>query len=207
MYGRRFVPTAIALLLVAAAVILLLRANKGQSVPFAEIITTGSQEKMRYFDDVVPIADQESYQRKFAGSRTNALSIFLVEAGDERGAISASSRFLFGPLASEAAARGIISDGKNGNHWLVAYLGAGPSYPNWFVIEEPTVKSDKITLTYRTAEAAETTANVQHYYYWIPLGKLKSGTYRLELYDADQSKVTHSRRVDVREQEEMGVVK
>jgi hypothetical protein len=172
MYSRRFVRIAIALLLVAAAVILLLSANKGLSVPLAEIITTGSQEKMRYFDDVVANADKESLQRKFSGSRTNALSIFLVEAGDERGAISASSRFLFGPLAPEAAARGIISDGKDGSHWLIAYLGAGPSYPNWFVIEEPTVKTDKITLTYRTVKAAEATANVQHSYYWIPLGKL-----------------------------------
>jgi len=38
---------------------------------------------------------------------------------------------------------------------------------------------------------------MHQYYYWVPLGKLDDGIYKLDLYDTTLKDVTLSRRVEI----------
>jgi len=185
----RFVP---ATAVIAAAIIAFANQNPGQTIPLSSIVATNPQAEMRYLKDVFPSGEGEEYQKKFLTSETNASNIFLVDAINERKAISASVRVLFGPMSANTA-----TNTKGRNHWLVAYLGSGPSNPRWFVVDDVSINRDKIRLAYSTPKVSNVTDDIQRYYYWVPLGKLKAGIYFVELYDANVKSVVLSRRVTV----------
>ena len=189
-----------ALVLITVAIIVFANSNVERRISLSSIITTSPQGEMRSLSDVFPSGEMESFKTKILSFHGNAATAFLVDAATEKDAINASAGVLFGSMPADKAVPVNTADPKRGSQWLVAHLGLGPSYPTCFVIEETSVKADKIRLTYWKAKAADATADIHHYYYWVPLGKLKAGTYHVELYDADLNEETLSRRVEVEQE-------
>lgn len=194
----RIVGRAIAAIVVLAVAMLTFASQKTElSIPLSDIVTTSPQPKMRYLADIFPDDTRNNYERQFSGITTNASNIFLVDAANNAGAIGVSAAVLFGALSADTAAVANMPKPQQGSHWMVAYLGFGPSEPTWWTIEGASVEGDKIRLTYRKAKTTEATADIHHYYYWIPLGKLKPGVYYVELFDSSVKAITLSRRVVV----------
>jgi hypothetical protein len=159
------------------------------SVPMSSIISTNPQKGMRLLTDAFPAGDGKEYQKKFADFNSNASNVFLVDANSERAAISASVRIWFGPRSPATS--------KSGNQWLVAFLGIGPSGPRWYEVTNVDVAGDKVRLSYRTPKPSIVSKDVRQYFFWVPLGELKPGTYYVELYDEGLKAAVLSRRVEV----------
>lgn len=81
--------------------------------------------------------------------------------------------------------------------WVVVYVGrAGSSPPAWLVKSvERTGTTIRVTIS--TPERDGSTKDLHEYLFWAPVGKLKEGTWTLELYMAEKKRVTLLRRVDV----------
>jgi len=180
--------------------------NGMRVIPLSTVVTTSPQARMRYFENVFPksaagnAAIGEDYYRRLNTDIAGASNVFLVDAMNERGAISASIRVFFAAQSADIAAPLNLPDPIRGSHWLVAYLGIGPSRPTRWVIEEALVEAGKIRLTYRKADATIVTGDIRSYYFWVPLGKLPPDVYSLELYDAGLKAATLSRRVEVEQE-------
>ena len=134
---------------------------------------------MRSFEEIFPNQSGQNelvaagqYLRPFQTATLGASNAFLVDADNDRDAIEASKSVFFGGRSADVPAPLNQPDPKLGNYWLAAYLGIGPSGPTAFQIEKASIQGDTIRLTYSHPKAAEVTANVHPYYYWVPLGKL-----------------------------------
>jgi hypothetical protein len=90
-----------------------------------------------------------------------------------------------------------VPDPPRGNHWLLVYLGIGPSNPTWWTVESVAVGKERIILNYQKSNANSANRALHRYCYWIPLGKLDLGTYVLELVDVNKGAVTLMRRVEI----------
>lgn len=191
-----------ALVLVTIAIIVFAKPRGKRSIPLSEIIATSSQAKMKHFNEVFTnnAPTGEFYQRTLHSNITRPSNVFLVVAAVDSDAIGASIDVFFGGRSADTPAPIERPNPGLGSHWLVAYLGAGPSGPTWFVVEKVSVSANKISLIFSNPEAGSVTADVHHYYFWVPLGKLNPGIYRLELYDAELNAVTLSRRVEIKQE-------
>jgi hypothetical protein len=176
--------------------VVLMREQQDRSIPLTSIIATTSQENLRQFHDIFSNNEEEQYQRKFAGSTANASNVFVVKASDATSAVSIGSRVFFGYLPTEQAAT-TKEKKEQSDYWLVAYLGAGTSSPTSFVIDEVTVEGNVVRLTYSRPKAERVTCDVLQYYFWVPLGELRPGKYRLDLFDVTARAVTLSRYVEL----------
>lgn len=187
----------IALLLLTMAALTLTEIETPRAIDLSSIVATSPQAQMQYIYDVLPTAEKQGSERSFASLSTNASNVFLVDATNSHDAVTASLNVFFGPMSAGSAATVNTAEPKRGGHWLVAYLGLGPSQPRWFVVESVTVKGHVVRLIYHMADTMDASRDVQHYCYWIPLGTLDVGTYYVELYDSRLKAATLSRRVTV----------
>jgi hypothetical protein len=90
-----------------------------------------------------------------------------------------------------------ILPGKKSQLWFVGYLGASASSPPAWIIESLTIRGTTIQLKYSRPKSAIRTTDIFFYLVWVPLGRLETDSYRLELYDTTQNKVALSRQVAV----------
>jgi hypothetical protein len=95
------------------------------------------------------------------------------------------------PVASNRSTR-------SEEYWLAAYLGTTGNHGEW-ILKEAAVRGDSIRLSYEVREAGPINFGMHPYIAWVPVGKLKPGSYVLELRDARSEEVTFSRSVTVRE--------
>jgi len=182
-----------------------LLASNAKSIPLSSIVTTSPQRGMLHVKDVFlkkegvqsSAATNDYWQQFFGGAQGGASNAFLVDAMDARSAIDASSRVFVGMLSADTPISVNKPDPPQGNHWLVTYLGVGPSDPTWWKVESVKIDGGKVTLTYRMLRLSPCTLNFHSYYYWIPLGKLAPGTYEINLFDAKLGATTLMRRVEV----------
>jgi hypothetical protein len=129
-----------------------------------------------------------------SGGASNA---FLVDATNPKDAIDASLSVLRGSHSAGKATPVNMPNAARGSYWLVGYLGLGPSEPLSWELKGATVDGSTIRITYQQPKVTMATRDVWYFYYWVPLGKLKPGTYRLELYDATRNATTLTRQVEV----------
>lgn len=135
------------------------------------------------------------------GNRSGASNVALVRGKDIAGAVRAT-RWTF--ATSYGADAPVRPDPGNTNEeplpfWLVAYFGAGPSHPGFGQVQSAEVRGHTVRVVFRRAQANKMTKDVCRYYIWVPLGQAETGTYALELFDADRKQVTLLRRVTVAE--------
>lgn len=177
------------------------------SVENSDIVSTSSQDDLCHIEDKLQDLDANESKgtRNFLDHIRNsagpngASNVFLVGAATWHDAVRASTNVFFGAHSANTPAP-VGAPRKNpGGFWLVAYLGSAHSDPLPWVIDNATVKDKKIRLAYHNSKSITASRDIVPYYYWIPLGKLESGVYELELYDADQEAVTLMRRVTVKD--------
>lgn len=169
---------------------------QAKQVPLKSVHSTSDQEglqRVRRGEGSKGYQNQleELYQRSI---RMGASNVFLARGDDITAAVLA---------AWEVFTHGIPADKpvsadyppKSEEMWLVAYLGvSGSSGPAWRV-QSVEVSSTDIRLTY--THPGSGAQDLHPYYYWAPVGRLAPGTYKLQLFDADQKQVTLMRRIRV----------
>ena len=177
--------------------------EESRKISLSEIVTSGPQEQLlpikeAWEKDGKQLPDVFSNAiRQIHGISNGASNAFLVDATNTQDCISASLSVLTGWRSADTPAPVNTTKPLRGSHWMIAYLGAGPSTPTWWTVESVAVAKDKVTLSYKAAKPSPATGDVRPYLYWIPLGKLAPGTYELQLFDADRGAVTLLRRVQV----------
>ncbi len=173
-----------------------------RSIPLSEIVTTSPQKGLRHIRDTRFETnnkwDPEVFLQQIHNVSNGGSNAFIVDATNLYDALWASLDVLTGPRRVDAPVPVNRSKPERGNFWLVAYLGSGPSNPSWWTISGVTVDKSKVVLSYQESKPSPATADVRHYYYWVPLGKLEPGPYEIQLLDVDKGVVTLMRRVDVK---------
>lgn len=172
-----------------------------RKISLSEIVTTSPQKGLQPVRDVLAKKGDaqatEGYLSRILTGSNGSSNAFLVDATNIYDALQASSTILDGARSADTPAPVNTSQPTRGSHWLVAYLGTGPSSPTWWTIESVTIHKGKIVLKYRMSKPSPTTADLNPYYYWIPIGKLPLGAYEIKLVDADQAAVSLMRRIEV----------
>ena len=175
--------------------------SEQRTIPLSEILTTSPQKGLQHLRDAWQRKNNEQgaevFLRQLHDVSNGSSNAFLVDATNMADALSASFSILAGSRSADTPAPVNTSNPKRGSHWLVAYLGTGPSNPTWWVIEGVAVGNGKVVLSYRKSKPAPATDDVHRYYYWIPLGKLDAGTYEVQLFDVERGAITLMRRIDV----------
>jgi hypothetical protein len=82
--------------------------------------------------------------------------------------------------------------------WLTAYLGSGASSVLW-KLHSASTTDHVVQLTYSRVIPPSGTADYRHFFVWVPIGRAKTGSYKLELRDKDRNVVMLLRRVVVEE--------
>jgi hypothetical protein len=180
------------------------QADERRVIPLSAIVTTSPQNGLQHVRDALQQEDCErksaatvGYLRQIQSVANGSSNVFLVDATNICDAISASFSIFLGSRSADTPAPVNTPDPIRGNHWLVVYLGLGPSNPTWWIVESVTVEGSQIALTYRKSPPSPTTADEHPYYYWIDLGALDPGFRELQLLDADSGSATLARRVEV----------
>jgi hypothetical protein len=172
---------------------------KGQrTIPLSEVVTTGSQKGLQNIDEVIGEAEAyNEFMMRFRNVKDGSSNLLLVDAKELGHALNASSNVLFGSHPADKPAAEDKPKPKRGSHWLVAYLGSGPSNPTQWVVDSVSVEKGRIILNYHKAKTMSATKDMRRYFFWIPLGKLAPGNYELQLVDSENGAVTLMRRVEV----------
>jgi hypothetical protein len=179
------------------------KTDRKSMISLFDIVTTGPQQQLLPIKEAWEKDGKQSpdvYRnaiRQIHSINNGASNAFLVDATTAQDCISASLSVLAGWHSADTPVPVNTTKPLRGSHWMVAYLGAGPSTPTWWTVESVVVAKDKVILRYKASKPSPATADVRPYMYWIPLGKLASGTYELQLLDADRGSVTLLRRVEV----------
>lgn len=174
-------------------------------IPLSSILTTSPQVGMVQVREAFPQTSDDRknvftkgyLQRLLHEAKGGASNAFLVDATDASDAIDASFRVLVASGGAEIPVPINKPDPLLGNHWLVVYLGSGPSNPTWWTVESVIVDKARVVLSYRKPKPQPATDDIRRYYYWVPLGKLDFGAFEIQLFDADEGAVTLMRRVEV----------
>jgi hypothetical protein len=167
-----------------------------KQVPLKSVYSTSYQEGLKRVDQGVgdkafPNEMAELYQQAI---QLGASNVFLARGEDVAAAVKATWEVFTGGIPADTP---VSPDRppKSGDMWLVAYLGVTGSDPTAFRVHSVEVSGTEIRLTYK--HPGSVTQDLHPYFYWVPLGKLAPGTYKLQLFDADQKEVTLMRRVRV----------
>jgi hypothetical protein len=127
---------------------------------------------------------------EFRGGLSN---VFMVRAKDITEATRATCNVLGSPAHELEGVD--LRRSKAPTFWLVAYLGTSGSSPPEWTVESVIRRESAIRLSYVAAVAD--TDDIHHYFVWVPLGELKSGSYTLELFDTQKKEVSLLRRVNL----------
>ncbi len=181
-------------------------------IPLSEIVTTSPQKGLQQVRDALQQENAalkseatDGYLRQIQSISNGSSNAFLVDAINTSDSIAASLSILVGWRSANTPAPVNTTKPKRGSHWLVAYLGSGPSTPTWWNVESVSATKSTVTLTYKRSKPSPATADVHPYFYWVPLGKLDPGPYEVQLLDADRGVISLMRRVEVEVNTEKGI--
>jgi len=174
------------------------------TIELSEIVSTSTQKELKHastkyrYGGVFEQSYGHQLQQIVLSSKSGASNLFLVPAGKIDDAIKASSEVLLGG-ASVSPPRTVNNPKPlRGSLWLVAYLGVGYSSPPGRLIKAVSVNGPRIRIAYENTHPSTATSDIHPYYYWIPVGKLNDGLYKLELFDIELKEVTLMRLVEVK---------
>jgi len=124
-----------------------------------------------------------------------ASNIILVDAKSADDAVRACHSVLTEYRTADSTTE--WSENFTGHYWLIVYLGRGG--PRKWEVDGVTIDGNRIRFKYHRWKPPKGgyfgNGVVARFFYWVPLGELEPGTYRLELFDGEA--VTLMRRVEV----------
>ncbi|WP_145107528.1 hypothetical protein [Botrimarina mediterranea] len=165
-----------------------------EEIPLSEVISTSRQTGLQPVAEALSQIDGATDLEPFRRYRNGASNLFFVEAKKLDEALLASRDLILG---SRGAGVPVRHRKASGEFWIVAYLGAGPSNPCWWVIDACVIENQTLRISYHSAAPSAGTKDLHQYWYWASLGKLQPGAYILELYDTKEECETLTRRVIV----------
>lgn len=179
----------------------------GRMIPLSDVVTTSPQKGMSQPDTFIktrlsPDAARSAtgYLRQITKPASGASNIFLVDAEDFGGVLNATASVVLGSRTASTPAPVNKPKASHGFYWLVCYLGVGPSSPSWWMVEGISVSEKKFTLKFRdSSRDSGANRDANPYYYWVPVGDLEPGNYKLELFDTGRQQISLMRSVEVRE--------
>ncbi len=120
---------------------------------------------------------------RFNNVATGASDVFLVEATGLHEAVAASQEVLLGGRGVKTPV--ILKNFRERpkHYWCVVYLGIGPSTPVKWTLKTVSHSNDRVVVQYLSALPGPATEDRQPYLYWIPLGRLRQASMRLELQE------------------------
>jgi hypothetical protein len=193
--------------LIAAAIAYANEADGEREIPISSIVTTGMQPGLLHTGPARHSGVDENRYVTVNGTYlqdiytktcgVGASNVFLVDAVNINGAVSATASVFLGARSAVEPAPVNEPHPPRGTYWLVAYVGVSGSEPNHWLVDKVTVKSDKIRFVFHRAKPGSETMDLYQYFFWTPLGTLAPGTYELELFDNDANAVSLCRRVIV----------
>ncbi len=138
-----------------------------------------------------------------AALRAGSSNLFLVRGGNFDEALKAT-RVVYGSgwggKGEPAVARGAK---QTGELWVVAFLGNTYSDPAAFDIKRIEMDGLTVRVVFSRPHPGGRSQDFTPYIIWANLGNLESGSYRLELIDADQKdEIVMFRRVAVNKEKE-----
>jgi hypothetical protein len=177
------------------------------SISVAEILSTSGQAETVPITNAYRMVDEKKeyvvevgavYQRFLDRVQGGGPSqIFLVDAPNVGLAIDASAD-AFGSYRPANVPIPVNAERvPKGKYWLAVNLGTAGSSPIRWIAEGVEIDGNTIRFDYHTNPSLASSLDIQHYYYWVPLGTLPDGVYCLELYDTSLKTVTLMRRVEV----------
>lgn len=163
-------------------------------IPLKSIYSTNGQEGLK----MVRGGDTEGYHHHLnllrRECRSGASNVFLVRGDDFATAVKSTWQ-VFRCGCSADVPKGPSDDQGQRSLWLVAFLGIDGSSPPAWLLKGAVQKGNVIRLSVAQPERLAVSADLYHYFVWVPLGKLEASTYTLELFNAEQGEVTLVRRV------------
>lgn len=202
---NHIVPAIIATLIWAPSC----NAANPQLIPLHSVVTTSGQNGLigatAGYRDGKPVEEFGPLLRQIldANHFNGASNAFLVDAPSINDAMSASVGVLVGGRSALVPATLDMPNAPRGNHWLVVYLGVAGSGPVNWVLDSVSVETGRVQFNYHQHATGAETADINAYYYWVPLGKLDDGVCKLELYETGLKDVTLSRRVEIKSPESL----
>jgi hypothetical protein len=172
-----------------------------KKIPLEEIYATTTHEGMKWaWQRVNGAANAKTQEyvsalisyRKFGGS-----SIFLVRGSSFGEALKATHRvFYSGAGVDRPASADQLS--RSRHLWLVVYFGHAQSGPQEWSIRPPEIEGHDIRVSFEQYDGSDgRTADIYGYVFWIPLGELQPGTYKLTLIDFKDKEIALMRRTVV----------
>lgn len=169
---------------------------EAKKVPLASIYSTSHQKGLKWIergrgDNAFPNHMRELYQQS---TRIGASNVFLARGDDIAAAVKATWEVF---TRWQSASKPVSADwrSKSEQYWLVVYLGVEGSDPPEWLVSSVIVSGKEIQLIYTSPGSS--VQDLHPYFVWVPLGKLGTGTYTLEMFDEEQKQVTLSRRVAI----------
>ena len=171
------------------------QASRVAEIPLTEIVTTSTQQGLKRFGEQIAGIEKESTEMAMVASNLGASNVFLVRGNDAKSAILATCRIF---TAGRNVEYPVAADPNSNSdeYWLVAFMGcAGSSPPQW---EVATVQKHgaAMRIVFQPLPL-ESSQDVLAYFFWVPVGKLAKGQYRLELIRQEQEQPMLVRTVTV----------
>jgi hypothetical protein len=166
--------------------------EKLEKIPMDEIYCTAIQKGLKTvsFDEKAPFQDRLQEFRRLLPFASN---VFLTRAKDIDEAAGAGISF----KAYDDIATPDVRDDRP--IWLVVFFGHGHSGPRKWTIDSVEFSQSKIRVSYSLPSGLQqTTRDMQPYFAFVRLARLKAGTYTLELRDSSKKESTLSRKVRVK---------
>jgi hypothetical protein len=170
--------------------------EKMKTIPLNSVHSTSRQEGLKLMDqghgdEGFRNEMRELYQQSI---KMGASNVFLARGDDIAAAVKATWEvFTQGLPVDEPAS--LNRHSKSEQYWLVAYLGMSGSAPPAWLVKSVHVSGLDIRLSF--GNPGSTATDMHPYFVWVPVGKLKTGTYALHLLDAGEQHPALVRRVKV----------
>jgi hypothetical protein len=168
------------------------------AIPLAAIYSTNGQKGLIAVHGGATAPggfDMDEMHREFRGGISN---IFLANADDIVQAVSATRRAFTSGMSAEVPVLPRLTEVRRpAAFWMVVFLGIRGSEPPALLVRSVERKGKVIRLGFQRYAGGGKTKDSHRYFIWVPLGKLDSGKYTLELFDAETKEVTLTRRVTV----------
>ncbi len=165
-----------------------------RNVPLKSVYSTSRQKELKLIDQGTGDAGFSNEMRELykQATRMGASNVFLARGDDIAAAVKATWEVF---RQGQSAAEPVSADqrSKSAVYWLVAYLGVAGSQPLEWQVKSIQLTGEEVRLTYTKVGAR--TNDLHPYFVWVSLGKIKAGTYTLELFDEDLKRVTLLRSV------------
>lgn len=123
-------------------------------------------------------------------------TLFVVRATGIESAVKLTAGGLAKVEGDEPISEKDIASDKD-QYWVVLYLGWDWISPAQWYIDSAKVEDGRVQIHISKTKKKGVSFLKQPYVYWIPIGKLKPGSYVLEVYDENQMRVTLAHKIKI----------